>query len=347
MAKKPPQQESVLLCTAGYDHTVRFWEAPTALCWRNLQFGDSQVNALAISPNKGQLAVAGNPKVALYDINSQNAQPVLVLDDHKDSVMSVGFQKDNKWLFTGSVDGTVKIWDTRAKGCQRNIELPATDPAKTGATGGKCAVNSAVLHPNQGEIFTGDAHGYIRVWDLAGDKCSTEIRPTSTGIPVRSVSIAADASLFVAANDAGTCYVYRQRASMPERFQTPPAEQEEQASDAEEAAHAGYKLTNKIPAHSTYCLKASLSPDGRYLATSSADKTVKVFNIENDFTHDKTLYGHQRWVWDVAFSADSAYLVTASSDMTAKLWELSSGEAILEYAGHNKAVTCVALDDVG
>ena len=50
----------------------------------------------------------------------------------------------------------------------------------------------------------------------------------------------------------------------------------------------------------------------RYLATCSADTTVKVWSISPnyDFKQEKVLIGHQRWVWDCAFSADSAYLVT-------------------------------------
>ena len=120
----------------------------------------------------------------------------------------------------------------------------------------------------------------------------------------------------------------------------------------------------------------------RYLATTSSDKTVKLWNVEENFMLSKTLVGHQRWVWDCAFSADSAYvansllpseedkflreeilkkcaalpgsplwslcrryLVTASSDKTARLWDLETGDAILEYAGHGKALTCVALND--
>ena len=50
-------------------------------------------------------------------------------------------------------------------------------------------------------------------------------------------------------------------------------------------------------------------------------------------------------MWDCAFSADSAYLVTGSSDKTAKLWDVKSGEVILEYKGHTKAITAVALND--
>lgn len=49
----------------GYDHTIRFWEAPTGLCHRQLQYSDSQVNCLKITPNKQFLAVAGNPNVRM------------------------------------------------------------------------------------------------------------------------------------------------------------------------------------------------------------------------------------------------------------------------------------------
>lgn len=53
----------------------------------------------------------------------------------------------------------------------------------------------------------------------------------------------------------------------------------------------------------------------RYLATCSADTTVKIWLVGSnyEFKLDKTLHGHQRWVWDAAFSADSAYLVTGVS----------------------------------
>ena len=60
----------------------------------------------------------------------------------------------------------------------------------------------------------------------------------------------------------------------------------------------------------------------------------------------RQLVGHTRWVWDAVFSADSAYIVTASSDGTSKLWGVSSGEMVRTYAGHQKAVTAVAMNDL-
>ncbi|CAL1387554.1 unnamed protein product [Linum trigynum] len=82
----------------------------------------------------------------------------------------------------------------------------------------------------------------------------------------------------------------------------------------------------------------------RYLATASSDHTVKIWNVDG-FTLEKTLTGHQCWVWDCIFSVDGAYLITASSDSTAKLWSMSTVEDIRVYQGHHKATVCCALHD--
>ncbi len=34
-------------------------------------------------------------------------------DGHTTNVTSLGFQREGKWMYTGSEDGTVKIWDLR------------------------------------------------------------------------------------------------------------------------------------------------------------------------------------------------------------------------------------------
>lgn len=53
-------------------------------------------------------------------------------------------------MYSSLEDGTIKISDLRAPGCQREDESRA-------------AVSSVVLHPNQTELMSGDQDGNIHV----------------------------------------------------------------------------------------------------------------------------------------------------------------------------------------
>lgn len=239
-----------------------------------------QVNCLEFSRDKQFLAAASNPSAKVYDVPSLSSStthhdPLYKLEGHTGNITSIGFQRDNKWVFTGSEDGTLRVWDMRASSqkCQRTYETPG-------------AVNSVVLHPNQGELIAGDNAGIVTVWDLAADKCVNELPPADGGTAISSVSIAQDSSIFVSATYAGNCFFWDSRG----------------ASDS-------WTPIRQLQAHKTYILKCRLSPDAQYLATCSSDKTCKLWKISN-FSLFNTFTGHSRWVWDCRFSADSNYLVT-------------------------------------
>ncbi len=95
---------SVVLATAGYDHTIKFWEATSGICYRTLQYQDSQVNKLEITSDKTQIAAAGNGQIRIFDVNSNDAHPVNTYEGHTGNVSAIGFQKDTKWMFSGNPD---------------------------------------------------------------------------------------------------------------------------------------------------------------------------------------------------------------------------------------------------
>ena len=95
------------IATGGYDHKIKFWEATSGICTRTILFGDSQVNCLQIASDKTIIAAGGNPFFNIFDIRSMEEKPILSLEGHTNNITALGFQKDGKWLFSGSEDNTV------------------------------------------------------------------------------------------------------------------------------------------------------------------------------------------------------------------------------------------------
>ncbi|KIW31430.1 uncharacterized protein PV07_03080 [Cladophialophora immunda] len=241
---------SVILCTAGYDHTIRFWEALSGICSRTIQHPESQVNRLCITPDKKYLAAAGRHMVRLYDIKSSNPNPIMQFEGHTNNVTGVAFHCEGKWMVTSSEDCTVRVWDTRSGMVQRNYQH--SHP-----------VNDVVIHPNQGELVSCDRGGNIRIWDLGASRCTHQLVPVED-ISMASVSVASDGSLLAAGNNLGDVYIWR--------------------------VYQNHDSTTLLPcrafkAHKDYLTRLLLSPDIKYLATCSSDHTVRVWKIDMNEEH--------------------------------------------------------------
>lgn len=87
------------------------------------------------------------------------------------------------------------------------------------------------------------------------------------------------------------------------------------------------------------------SPNGKYLAVGSSDKTVKVWDM-NSRQKISTLIGHTDGVESVTWSPDSERLAAGSSDMSIIVWDLASGKQIAAFK-HPDVVNDVAWSPDG
>jgi WD40 repeat protein len=90
--------------------------------------------------------------------------------------------------------------------------------------------------------------------------------------------------------------------------------------------------------HSDTVYGICFSPDKKMIATGSADKFVKVWEIPSG-KFVKSFEGHTHHVLDVGWMADGKLLASAGGDNTVKVWDFDKGEQARTINAHSKQVT--------
>ncbi len=101
-----------------------------------------------------------------------------------------------------------------------------------------------------------------------------------------------------------------------------------------------------LKGHKNRVWSVDYSYDGKFIASGSWDKTIKIWNAK---TGDciQTLKGHEGYVYGVAFSPDGKTLVSGGDDCTVKLWDVEKGYCIRDFIGHDGSVYGVAFSPDG
>ena len=88
------------------------------------------------------------------------------------------------------------------------------------------------------------------------------------------------------------------------------------------------------------CLR--FSPNGKLLAVSLLDSTIRVFYADT-LKFFLSLYGHKLPVLSLDISSDNTLLLSGSSDKNVKLWGLDFGDCHKSIFAHDEAITCVSF----
>ncbi|MBW2663375.1 MAG: PDZ domain-containing protein, partial [Deltaproteobacteria bacterium] len=86
-------------------------------------------------------------------------------------------------------------------------------------------------------------------------------------------------------------------------------------------------LFKTLKGHTKSVKLVLFSPDGKYIASASQDKTVKLWSVASGECL-KTFTGHTNILKSLSFSPDGKYIASGDYDRKIKLWEIETGDCI-------------------
>lgn len=102
----------------------------------------------------------------------------------------------------------------------------------------------------------------------------------------------------------------------------------------------GLTLKRILHGHAGTINRIAWSPDGRFLASPSWDKTIRVWDVASGECVI-VLEGHKEVVWSVEWSPDGRRLASGSGDNTIHIWDTANWESLIVLEGHKGSCNVV------
>lgn len=180
---QPVPDPSLRVAAYRNDGGVGFWDLEK----EHHRFLPQKALTASVISDDGNLLATADENIQVWNLRTEKV--IQVLED-KGPILALAFSRDNKWLASGSRDGTARAWN-----------LSETKPQATVIAKRSYAITSVLFHPKEALVAIGDSGGRISFWDLLSKK-ERAVRHVNTHI-ITAACFSPDGSLFAVGGNDG------------------------------------------------------------------------------------------------------------------------------------------------